>query len=101
MRALTRARDEYQGLISRHQRMVSKRTAIEAAIVSLPDQLAEIYQIVMGEITDNDSGRLSDAIANLRLRQDIESELNDELSGAIADSAIKKASSTNQVRSGQ
>jgi hypothetical protein len=100
-RALTRARDEYQGLINRHQRMMSKRTAIEAAIVSLPDQLAEIYQIVMGEVSDSDNGRLSDAIANLRLRQDIESELNDELSGAIAESMIKKASSTNQVRSGQ
>lgn len=99
LRALTRARDEYEGLISRHQRMVSKRTAIEAALVALPDQLAEIYQVVMSEATDSDNSRLTDAIANLRLRQDIELELNDEISGAITDSATRKTSQTNPVRS--
>ena len=100
VRALEQARDEYRGLLTRHQRMVSKRTAIEAAMVALPDQLAEIYQIVMGEPVDNDNGRLSDAIANLRLRQDIESELTEELSGAIADHVSRKASSSYPVRSG-
>lgn len=85
VQALERAHDEYAALIARHQRMQSKRSAIEAAMVSLPDQLSEIYQIVMGESSQTDGARLSDAIASLRLRQDIEAEIADDLSGAILD----------------
>ena len=80
---LQSARTEYEGLIARHQRMLSKRSSIEAALLTLPDQLAEIYQMVIGNGPQTDSGKLSDAIANLRLRQDIESELSDDFSGAI------------------
>ena len=80
---LERARDEYEALLTRHQRMQSKRSAIEAALLTLPDQLAEIYQMVMGDSAQRDGGRLSDAIANLRLRQDIESELADDLSSGV------------------
>ena len=78
---LERAREEYAALLTRHQRMQGKRSAIEAALLTLPDQLAEIYQMVMADSAHRDSGRLSDAIASLRLRQDIESEIADDLSG--------------------
>lgn len=100
VRQLERARDEYAALIARHQRMLSKRPAIEAAMVSLPDQLAEIYQIVMGEGPQNDGARLSDAIASLRLRQDIEAEIAEDLSGAILDFRLMQPgnASKNSVR---
>lgn len=80
---LERARDEYEALLARHQRMLSKRTAIEAAILALPDQLAEVYQIIMGEGTQGDGARLSGAIANLRQRQDIESEIAEDLADEL------------------
>lgn len=99
IRQLERARDEYEALIARHQRMLSKRTAIEAAIVALPDQLAEIYQIVMGESTQNDGARLSGAIASLRLRQDIESEIAEDISGAIPSPTMKRTGDVASVRS--
>ncbi|GLR11406.1 hypothetical protein GCM10007907_01960 [Chitinimonas prasina] len=99
IRQLERARDEYEALIARHQRMLSKRTAIEAAIVALPDQLAEIYQIVMGESTQNDGARLSGAIASLRLRQDIESEIAEDISGAIPSPTTKRTGDAASVRS--
>ena len=99
IRQLERARDEYEALIARHQRMLSKRTAIEAAIVALPDQLAEIYQIVMGESTQNDGARLSGAIASLRLRQDIESEIAEDISGAIPSPTMKRTGDAASVRS--
>lgn len=90
LRQLERARTEYEALVARQQRMMSKRPAIEAAIVSLPDQLAEIYQMVMGEGAQNDGARLTDAIGSLRLRQDIESEIAEDLSGAIPDLQARK-----------
>lgn len=83
VRQLERARDEYEALLARHQRMLSKRTAIEAAILALPDQLAEVYQIIMGEGTQGDGARLSGAIANLRQRQDIESEIAEDLADEL------------------
>ncbi|GAB3258901.1 hypothetical protein [Chitinimonas naiadis] len=99
IRQLERARDEYKALIARHQRMLSKRAAIEAAVVALPDQLAEIYQIVVGESTQHDGARLADAIASLRLRQDIESEIAEDLSGAIPNPTMKKTTDSHGVRS--
>ena len=99
LRQLERARDEYAGLLARHQRMLSRRAAIEAALVSLPDQLAEIYQMVMSDSTQNEGSQLADAIANLRLRQDIDAELAADLSGAIPDAPLKQRREAGSLRS--
>ncbi len=99
VRELERARDEYTALLARHQRMLSRRAAIEAAIVSLPDQLAEIYQMVMSDGTQSQGAQLTDAIANLRLRQDIDAELAADLSGAIEDVRTKQRGNADGLRS--
>lgn len=103
MRQLVRAQQEYESLIARHQRMMSRRTAIEAAITALPDQLDEIFQMVMTATAGEPSEvRLSDAISRLRLQEDMEDELNNELGGEISQlrplhAANKSAAATPQA----
>jgi hypothetical protein len=93
VRQLSRARDEYQSLLVRHQRMMSRRTAIEAAMLTLPDQLAEIYQLIMSDVAQSEGARLTDAINSLQLRQEIEEEIADELDFGISSPAVRATQS--------
>ncbi|WP_373973989.1 hypothetical protein NT239_10055 [Chitinibacter sp. SCUT-21] len=98
VRQLSRARDEYQNLLARHQRMLSRRSAIEAAVLTLPDQLAEIYQLVMSNSSERDGIRLTDAISNLQLRQEIEDEIADELNFNLEATPNKTMARTKQAQ---
>ena len=76
MRQLQKARAEYVAIIERYHRMSSRKRALEAAMLSMPDQMEEIYQTIMTTSATEDVGsRLGDAIAKLRLQEDIEAEL--------------------------
>jgi hypothetical protein len=87
---LQKARTEYAALVSRHRRMLSRRTALEAAMVSMPDQMEEIYQTVVTAPTSSDVGsRLEDAIARLRLEEDVEAELAGELGDSVPDFSVR------------
>ena len=81
---LQKARNEYLSLITRHRRMVSRKLGIEAAILSMPDQMDEIYQTIVTApaSTDVDS-KLADSIAKLGLQEDLEAELE----GALRETA--------------
>ncbi len=79
---LQKARGEYLSLLTRHRRMASRKAAIEAAMLSMPDQMDEIYQAIVTAPTATETGtRLADAIARLGLEQDLEIELE----GALRD----------------
>jgi len=83
-RQLQKAKAEYLALVERHNRMMSRKTAIEAAMLSMPDQMEEIYQTIMTTPASEDIGsRLEDSIENLRLQEDIEAELSGELEDAL------------------
>jgi hypothetical protein len=83
-RQLQKAKEEYFALVERHNRMMSRKTAIEAAMLSMPDQVEEIYQTIMTTPASEDIGsRLEDSIENLRLQEDIEAELSGELEAAL------------------
>jgi hypothetical protein len=84
VRQLRKARAEYSALVERHNRMLSRKTAIEAALLSMPDQLEEIYQTVMTTPATEDVGsRLEDSIEKLRLQEDIEAELSGEIEAVL------------------
>lgn len=84
VRQLQKAKAEYFALVERHNRMMSRKTAIEAAMLSMPDQLEEIYQTIMTTPATEDVGsRLEDSIEKLRLQEDIEAELSGELEAAL------------------
>lgn len=83
---LQKARNEYLSLITRHRRMLSRKFAIEAAILSMPDQMDEIYQTIMTtpSSTDVDS-KLAESIAKLGLEEDLEAELEGALRESMPD----------------
>jgi hypothetical protein len=82
---LQKARADYAAIIERHNRMLSRRRALEAAMLSMPDQLDEIYQTIMTLPVNEDVGaRLEEAIGKLRLQEDIEADLASDLAEAVA-----------------
>ena len=102
VRQLQKARAEYAAIIERYQRMYSKKRALEAAMLSMPDQMEEIYQGIMTTSSSEDGGsRLDGAIAKLQLQEDIEAELsgeftnfkdvNDTIPGIVAQPSIPSA----------
>jgi hypothetical protein len=83
-RQLLRARSDYLALASRHRRMLSRKAALEAALIAMPDQMEEIYQTIVTAPTSHELGaKLTDAVSNLRLREDIEIELVDDIAEEV------------------
>lgn len=84
LRQLQKARTDYLAIIERHHRMLSRRRALEAAMLSMPDQLDEIYQTIMTLPVSEDVGtRLEESIGKLRLQEDIEADLASDLAEAL------------------
>lgn len=84
LRQLQKARADYLAILERHHRMGSRKRALEAAMLSMPDQVEEIYQTIMTTPATEDGGiKLEDALAKLRLQEDIEAELAGDLAEAV------------------
>lgn len=81
---LNKARNEYLSLITRHRRMLSRKMAIEAAVLSMPDQMDEIYQtIVTAPASAEVDSKLAESIAKLGLEEDLEVELEGMLRESV------------------
>lgn len=88
---LQKARTEYLALITRHRRMLSRKMAIEAAIVSMPDQMDEIYQtIVTAPATADVGSKLAEAISKLSLEEDLEVELEGIMRETVPDYSSRR-----------
>ncbi len=84
LRQLHKARAEYVALVERHNRMLSRKTAIEATMLSMPDQLEELYQSIITNPTASGFGsKLDELSEKLRLQEDIEAELSGEIEAAL------------------
>ena len=84
LRQLQRARADYLAIVERHNRMLSRRRALEAAMLSMPDQVDEIYQMIMTLPAGEELGsRLDEAIGKLRLQEDLEADLASDLAEAL------------------
>ena len=76
-RHLKMARDDYAAVKQRHDRLIARRMSIEAALVSLPDQVEEIYQMVVASPYSSTLGsKLGESLSRLQLEEDIELELS-------------------------
>jgi hypothetical protein len=74
---LKMARDDYAAIKQRHDKLAARRMSIEAALVSLPDQVEEIYQIVVASPYSSALGsKLGESLSRLQLEEDIELELS-------------------------
>ncbi len=89
-RNLQLARNEYVSLITRQKRMQSRKVAIEAAMLSMPDQIEEIYQMIVASPYSSSMGsKLEESLAKLRLEEDLEAELSADLGEAIPEMTVR------------
>jgi dsDNA-binding SOS-regulon protein len=75
-----RARADLQELIARRQRLLSRRAAVDAAILALPDAVEEIYQsAITAPIAGDVERRLQDAVDRLNIEAQLEQSYREEL----------------------
>jgi len=87
---LQKARNEYLSLITRQRRMLSRKMAIEAAMLSMPDQMDEIYQTIVTAPTSSEIGsKMADSIAKLGLEEDLEVELEGALRETVPNISMR------------
>ncbi|MBB5017277.1 hypothetical protein HNQ59_000541 [Chitinivorax tropicus] len=91
--SLLKARADLEELRLRHQRLTGRKAAVEAALLSLPDAVEEIYQAVIAVPALNEGGgRLQEAIDRLRLEEELcigyEAELRDPARALASRAAV-------------
>jgi hypothetical protein len=102
-RLLKMARDDYAAIKLRHDRLVARRMSIDAALVSLPDQVEEIYQMVVASPYSSVLGsKLGESLSRLQLEEDIEMELSqNDLDSHYFKSHAVSAAQQAQAKAGQ
>ena len=83
-RQLRRAKSDYTTLLARQSSMSTKRQAIEAAMMAMPDQIEEIYQMIMSApYSSSISSKLDESLSKLRLQEELEQELDVDLRDTV------------------
>jgi hypothetical protein len=89
-RSLRKAKGDLEELLLRHRRLASRKAAVEAALLSLPDAVEEIYQaIITGASAAEGGARLTDAIERLRLEEELESSYGAEIQSIVQPAAAR------------
>jgi hypothetical protein len=79
-----RARKEYLGMMDRHRSRQSRLLMLEASLLSVPDKMEELYQMLAASPYNEDiASRVEETLNNLSKEQDIEALLQDELSSDV------------------
>lgn len=75
-----RAKADLQELVARRERLISRRAAVDAAILALPDAVEEIYQsTITAPIAGDVERRLQDAVDRLNIEAQLEQSYREEL----------------------
>jgi len=91
-RSLVKAKSDLDELVQRHRRLASRKAAVDAALLSLPDTVEEIYQTLITTPAAGDArGQLQEAIERLRLEEELEHTYTAELDQALPSRAIRAA----------
>ena len=92
-RSLVKAKADLDELIQRHRRLASRKAAVDAALLSLPDTVEEIYQTLITTPAAGDArGQLQEAIERLRLEEELDTSYTIELEQALPRQAARAAS---------
>lgn len=79
-RQLTQARNEYMRLQASSSRLSSRMFAIEAAMVSMPDTIEEVFQqAVSMPMASDASARLRESVDRLTIEENLEADISEEL----------------------
>lgn len=100
---LRQAKADYEEAIARQSRMTSRRSALEASLVSMPVRLEEVYQMVMSSPrAGNLAQMLEESVSKLRLAEeaalDIEHALGPARAAAVAIGSNHKIAAREQRR---
>ena len=77
-RQLRNALNEYTEVMQRSRRLMARRSALEAMLISLPDKMEEVYQLVITSPYSTDMGsKLEESLSRLRIAEEVASEFDD------------------------
>ncbi|WP_295957196.1 hypothetical protein [Rhodoferax sp.] len=76
-RQLRSALAQYTESLQRSRRLAVRRSALEATLVSMPDKMEEVYQLVITSPYSSEMGRkLEDSLARLRIAEEVAAEFD-------------------------
>ncbi len=74
-RQLRSALNEYTEVMNRSRRLAVRRSALEATLISMPDKMEEVYQLVITSPYSTDmGGKLEESLSRLRLAEEVAAE---------------------------
>ena len=74
-RQLRSALAEYTEVMNRSRRLALRRSALEASLISMPDKMEEVYQLVITSPYSSDMGsKLEESLSRLRLAEEVAAE---------------------------
>ncbi len=77
LRHLRSALNEYTDVLQRSRRLIARRSALDALLISMPDKLEEIYQLVMTAPYSNELGsQLEDSLSRLQIAEEVAVEFD-------------------------
>lgn len=79
---LRRAETDFADALRRQSRMASRRAMLDAALLSMPIRMDEVYQMVMTAPRNGNMGSLlEESLAKLRISEEVSMDLDQELGG--------------------
>ena len=96
---LRQAKADYEEAITRQTRMATRRSAMEATLVSMPVRMEEVYQMVMTTPrAGNLSQMLEESVSKLRLAEEAALDVEHMLGPARAEPVSDRAKSADAAR---
>jgi len=75
VRQLRSALAEYTEVMNRSRRLAVRRSALEATLISMPDKMEEVYQLVITSPYSTDmGGKLEESLSRLRIAEEVAAE---------------------------
>jgi hypothetical protein len=83
-RQLRNALNEYTEVLQRSRRLAARRSALEATLVSLPDKLEEVYQLVITSPYSSEmGGKLEESLSRLLIAEEVAAEFDSPVAPGI------------------
>jgi hypothetical protein len=102
-RQLHSALAEYTEIMSRSRRLAVRRSALEATLISMPDKMEEVYQLVITSPYSSEMGsKLEESLSRLRIAEEVAAEFDDaSLSLPPSPAPAKTLASVEPIRRGK
>lgn len=83
-RQLRNTLNEYTEVLQRSRRLAARRSALEATLISLPDKMEEVYQLVITSPYSSEmGGKLEESLARLLIAEEVAAEFDSPVAPEI------------------